>query len=197
MNRVDTFKAEIYTIDGFLTASECQMLRECINTHATRSVVYQGTVEVLVESDERTSSTAKLKREYHPLINEINARISATLGIPQAFGEVMQGQRYEKDQEFISHTDYFKRKWYQWRKKPQRTWTFMIYLNEDCRGGETEFSFLKLIFKPKEGMAVVWRNLGSGGRPNPSTIHAGRPVTEGVKYIITKWFQDTRFQDHE
>ena len=131
------------------------MLRQCIDTHANPSVIYSGSGNERVESNDRTSSTAILKPEHHPLVIEINTRIAQTLNLPVAFGEVLQGQRYAVGQEFIDHTDYFKRKWYHWRRKGQRTWSFMIYLNGDCQGGATEFSFLERSFSPREGMASL------------------------------------------
>lgn len=188
--RIETYKAEIYTIDDFLSPEECRALRDCIDSHATRSVIYSGSGTERIESEMRTSWTAKLKPATDPLIPLIDKRIVETLGLRSECGEVMQGQRYDVGQEFVDHTDYFKRKWYHWLSKGQRTWTFMIYLNGDCQGGATEFSLLKLSFEPKEGMALYWNNLRPNGRPNPDTMHAGRPVHSGSKYIITKWFRN-------
>jgi prolyl 4-hydroxylase len=36
---------------------------------------------------------------------------------------------------------------------------------------------------------LVWNNMGRDGKPNPLTLHAGRPVEQGVKYIVTKWYR--------
>ena len=46
--------------------------------------------------------------------------------------------------------------------------------------------------KPKKGMAVVWNNLLENGDLNYHTMHCGKPVLEGEKYIITKWFRDRK-----
>jgi len=35
----------------------------------------------------------------------------------------------------------------------------------------------------------VWNNADEDGLPNLRTLHAGNPVTRGVKYIITKWYR--------
>jgi prolyl 4-hydroxylase len=65
----------------------------------------------------------------------------------------------------------------------------MIYLNDVPEGGETRFDALGIAFKPRQGMAVIWNNL-RGGLPNPDTMHAGLPVLQGHKYIVTQWFRE-------
>ena len=39
----------------------------------------------------------------------------------------------------------------------------------------------------------TWNNADPEGVPNPWTIHAGRPVEAGVKYVITKWYRTQRW----
>jgi prolyl 4-hydroxylase len=70
-----------------------------------------------------------------------------------------------------------------------RTWSFMVYLNEGMEGGGTRFTALNHTFQPKTGMAVLWNNLNADGTPNTATMHAGEPVIRGHKVIITKWFR--------
>jgi prolyl 4-hydroxylase len=37
---------------------------------------------------------------------------------------------------------------------------------------------------------LIWNNLLPDGSPNYDTLHEGMRVTEGQKYIITKWFRE-------
>ena len=59
--------------------------------------------------------------------------------IDPAHGEPLQGQRYDVDQEFKPHCDWFNPDGQDYEKycsvAGQRTWTFMIYLNEPEAGG--------------------------------------------------------------
>lgn len=191
--RVKTSKAEVYTIENFLSDSECEAIISAIEKKSVRSTVSGGEFKSGAGvSNFRTSSTASIKHKETPLIMEIDKRISRAINIPLELGEVTQGQKYEVGQQFKDHTDYFgptsmKGHGDKWGN---RTWTFMIYLNDDCEGGETEFKKLGIKFQPKKGMAVAWRNMSEDGKVNPNTLHAGRPVKEGVKYIITKWFRE-------
>jgi prolyl 4-hydroxylase len=70
-----------------------------------------------------------------------------------------------------------------------RTWTFMVYLNDGMTGGATRFTEIDLEVQPKRGMALLWNNLRPDGTPNPATMHCGEPVIAGHKIIITKWFR--------
>eukprot|EP01129_Flabellula_baltica_P011925 TRINITY_DN5308_c0_g1_i2.p1 TRINITY_DN5308_c0_g1~~TRINITY_DN5308_c0_g1_i2.p1 ORF type:complete len:270 (+),score=56.72 TRINITY_DN5308_c0_g1_i2:668-1477(+) len=71
----------------------------------------------------------------------------------------------------------------------QRTWTFMIYLNDVEEGGETEFTEIGEVFTPQKGRAVIWNSLLPDGTPNYHSMHKGSPVIKGEKAIITKWFR--------
>ena len=122
----------------------------------------------------------------------LDSRICQSLGVDPAFAEPTQGQCYEVGQEFKPHTDFFKAYELDRFSTPtlgQRTWTFMVYLNEPESGGETRFVELDMSVKPKLGMALLWNNLLPSGQPNYFTCHQGTPVTAGTKVIITKWFR--------
>lgn len=74
----------------------------------------------------------------------------------------------------------------------QRTWTFMLYLNEPEEGGETDFPSLGVTVKPRTGRAVIWNSLKEDGTPNSRTLHHGMQVRKGFKAVITKWFRKPR-----
>ena len=128
-------------------------------------------------------------------MRELNRRICAALNANPGYAEPSQGQYYEVGQEFKAHTDYFET--YELERFSsatwgQRSWTFMVYLNEPQAGGETRFVDAGLLFRPKLGQALIWNNLLPDGQPNPHTLHQGVPVTSGAKAIITKWFRQPR-----
>lgn len=71
----------------------------------------------------------------------------------------------------------------------QRWITVILYLNEDFYGGETFFPKINKLVKPEIGKAVFFLNI----RPDSSVIeesyHEGLKVTEGDKWIATKWIR--------
>lgn len=51
--------------------------------------------------------------------------------------------------------------------------SFLMYLNDDFEGGETEFRWD--VVKPETGMALFF--------PHP-LLHQGAPITSGIKYVL-------------
>ena len=201
--RVNARNLEIYRIDSFLTEQECAEIIEGINaSELTTSTTYNASrpSERIVNAD-RTSKTCYFGGS-NPLIAEVESRICKTLGINNQQAEQIQGQKYEVGQEFKFHTDYFDPELLMKDNSinGQRTWTFMIYLNDVEEGGHTSFPLAFCSSAPKMGTALVWNNLHSQasslnasdwGKENPFASHCGMPILRGQKYILTKWFKET------
>lgn len=190
--RLDTPRAEIYTAEEFLPAADCARLVELMRAHLRPS-----TITVADEPDKffRRSQTCDLGLLDDPVVRAVDRRICEALGIDPSLAEPTQGQRYEPGDEFKAHTDYFESYELEKFSTPawgQRSWTFMIYLDEPEAGGETAFVNLGLSVRPRTGRALVWNNLRPDGTPNPDTLHHGMPVASGSKSIITKWFRRPR-----
>jgi len=69
----------------------------------------------------------------------------------------------------------------------QRVLTFLIYLNADFDGGETEFPMLGWKFKGKQGDAVFFHNVLPNMQPDRKTLHAGLAPTRGEKWLFSQW----------
>ena len=145
----------------------------------------------------RTSETCHLSAD-EPVVRELEARLFALNGIDPAHGEPVQGQRYDVGQEFKAHTDYFEPSGADFAKfcsvAGQRTWTFMIYLNEVEAGGATRFKVVDKIFQAEPGKLLCWDNHRPDGSLNPATLHHGMKVRKGVKYVITKWYREKEWR---
>jgi hypothetical protein len=62
-----------------------------------------------------------------------------------------------------------------------RALVWMVYLNDDFEGGETEFLYQQKRIDPKQGRLLIW--------PAAFThTHRGGLVLKGSKYVITGWF---------
>lgn len=189
---------EIFTIPQFLTNEECDHIVNLTQQGSTRSSV-AGTGNQSIKYDEgRTSSTAVLT-DNDPVVASVNKKMYDELGIEPQFSEPTQGQIYEVGQEFRHHQDAFGKEAYHNHclSSGQRTWTFMIYLNDVEEGGETDFPTIQKTFLPTKGTAVVWKNSNGTGTENPAALHAGLPVKKGKKVIITKWFRENVFNSSE
>jgi prolyl 4-hydroxylase len=190
LQKVGTDKLQLYVLDDFMSGVECDTMIEIIGRRLRPSTVTKES------GDEhfRTSRTSDLSLLSDPIIASIDQRIAKTLGIRIEYSEGIQAQRYDVGQEFKAHTDYFERGTAEYVEhtaiKGNRTWTFMVYLNEDMQGGVTRFPAIDRDFHPRKGQAIIWNSLYPDGTPNPDTLHSGTPVTRGHKLIITKWFRE-------
>ncbi|HTU66703.1 MAG TPA: 2OG-Fe(II) oxygenase, partial [Steroidobacteraceae bacterium] len=142
----------------------------------------------------RTSQTADLCYLKSPVATGLDEKICRTLGIRPEYSEGIQAQRYDVGQQFKPHWDYYEPDTHVYHRfagvRGNRTWTFMVYLNQEMEGGATRFTEIDYAVKPKTGTALIWNNLNADGTPNKATMHCGEPVTSGFKLIITKWFRE-------
>ncbi|MCB2061826.1 MAG: 2OG-Fe(II) oxygenase [Novosphingobium sp.] len=186
--KVPVDKAEIFAVSEFLSLEECEHLVEMIDNVARPSEVF----EEVYQAQYRTSYSGDVDPN-DSFVRMIERRLSDFLGINVAWGESVQGQRYEPGQEFKDHCDWFDTKSGYWREEKrrggQRSWTAMAYLNDVEEGGATEFPNLGVSIPPQRGTLIIWNNALPDGLPNPDTIHSGKPVVRGVKYIVTKWYR--------
>jgi prolyl 4-hydroxylase len=189
--KIDTSeKLELFKIDNFLNTDECYELLSLIRGSLRKSTItnQSGTLK-----NYRTSKTCDLSLINHPLINDIDQRICDMLGFDASYSEPIQAQWYDVDQEFKPHTDYFEPNTKEFevhaKHRGQRTWTFMLYLNNTRSGGATAFTRVNKAFLPKRGTAVIWNSLTPEGKENIESMHWGMPIEKGFKVIITKWFR--------
>ncbi len=187
--RIQTELAELYVIDNFLSESECQQLIQLIKGELVPSTI---TNRKEIDASFRTSKTCNLSALNDPFVQDIDQRLCQYLGINPSYSENIQGQHYEVGNEFKAHTDYFEADELETfgAVQGQRTWTFMLYLNQTSKGGETKFPKLNQSFRPKAGQAILWNSLDQAGNPNHNTLHQAMIVEAGEKTIITKWFRE-------
>jgi len=197
--KIHADKLEIYEINDFLTRDECAEAIALIdaadlNVSTTFS---NAEKENYAANEYRTSQTCHFKNTY-PIINDIASRICKTIGINNRCAELIQGQKYCIGQQFKLHTDYFDSTIlkYDSINGNQRTWTFMVYLNDlteeeddEDAGGYTAFPYAYIATKPRAGKAIIWNNLDEHKKENIYSSHCGMPVLKGHKYILTQWFK--------
>lgn len=180
--------AAIWVVPDFLDRNECARLIAMIDAGALPSMI--GAEDY--SRAHRTSDSADFD-PADPFVAGIARRIDDLLGIPGRRGETIQGQRYFPGQDFKPHVDWFvphTDAWHRYRPLGgQRSFTAMTYLNRVEAGGETDFPLLDIAVQPRAGALLVWNNADTEGVPDPAKLHAGNPVTAGVKYVFTRWYR--------
>ena len=189
VRRVPSPKIELFDRPRFLPPELCAQLIELIDLDRRPSTIADPNGDHYF----RTSETCDLDAA-HPAVQDLEARLFALNSIDPAYGEPVQGQRYETGQEFKAHTDYFEPAGQDFTRycsvSGQRTWTFMIYLNDVEAGGATRFKVVYNLVRPETGKLLCWNNHRPDGTLNAATLHHGMKVRKGVKYVITKWYRE-------
>ncbi len=189
LQRVPSPKLELFVLRSFLSVEQCAALIAQIDALRRPSTI----ADANGDNAFRTSETCDLARD-HPEVIRLDTALAALSGIDPAHGEPLQGQRYAPGQEFKAHTDYFEPNGLDYQQycaiSGQRSWTFMIYLNDVDAGGATRFKAIDKLVQPETGKLLAWNNRLPDGRPNPATLHHGMKVRLGVKYVITKWYRE-------
>jgi prolyl 4-hydroxylase len=190
IQKVPVAKAQMYVWKNFLVPDICDAVVNLIDQRLRDST----TTDAFADPKVRTSRTSDIGMLGHNLIMQLDELIAETIGIHWSYSDITQGQRYDVDQEYKAHYDYFplgtREHQVFCQFLGQRTWTFMIYLNDVEDGGGTRFRRLEKTIMPEKGKAVIWNNLNPDGTVNPYTIHHGMKVRKGSKYVITKWFRE-------
>ena len=189
MQRVPSQRLELFILRDFLDAPLCDDLIALIEAERRPSTIANHNGDDLF----RTSEKCDLNHD-DPAVAELDRRLAQISGIDPIYGERLQGQRYEAGQEFKAHTDYFEPGHPEYETycsvAGQRTWTFMIYLNEVEAGGATRFKVIDKIIQPERGKLLAWNNRRADGSLNGATLHHAMKVRKGRKYVITRWYRE-------
>ncbi|HYD24200.1 MAG TPA: 2OG-Fe(II) oxygenase [Croceibacterium sp.] len=192
VHKIPTEKAELWAVANFFDPVECGRLMAITDAVAQPSKAF----DAAYSSGYRTSYSGDVD-PHDPFIRKLQRRIDDLLGIDPTYGETIQTQRYMEGQQFQAHTDWFPANTPYWELEKdrggQRSFTAMAFLNAVEEGGDTAFPRLGVAVSPQPGALLIWNNADENGTPNPWTVHAGTPVTKGVKYIITKWYRCRRW----
>lgn len=203
-NRVQTHDREVQVLlrvnqpvvavlGNVLSEDECDELIRRAADKLQRSTTVdptRGTFEVIAE---RSSEGMFFPVNADPFIAGLDRRIAELMNCPVAHGEGLQVLHYGAGGEYRPHWDYFPPNEpgsaVQMTVGGQRVSTLVMYLNTVTQGGATVFPTLGLEVLPSKGSAVYFEYTNSRNQIDPRTLHAGAPVSQGEKWIITKWMR--------
>jgi prolyl 4-hydroxylase len=170
-----------------LSPDECCYIIDLAQARFTPSMVYNKARE-LVRDEIRTSDGAAIHWLIEdPLIHVVNRRLARLTRTLYEQGEALQALRYVRGQQYRPHFDYVA------AGEIPRVLTALIYLNDGYEGGETVFVRHGIEVKGGIGDVLVFRNTLEDGSPDPQSEHAGKPVSNGTKYLATRWIRASRW----
>lgn len=122
-------------------------------------------------------------------------RLAEAAGFEVAHGEVPSLLHYGPGQRYKPHLDCISSKQAASAEGiaqgGQRTLTILLAMgNEDLVGGETYFPQLKSGTQAATGQLLRFNNTDADGQPLRSSLHEGRPITAGEKWLLSKWVRE-------
>lgn len=175
---------EVRLFRGLFSPGECDFLIDVAIPRMGPSVVVDPRSGQQVPNPVRTSDGAAFPLAgENPAMHALCMRLAAASDTRVEQGEPLQILRYSPGQEFRPHFDSIH------DTDNQRILTFLVYLNDDYEGGETQFLATGLKVRGRKGDGLLFRNADEAGRPDPQAQHSGLPPTTGQKFLASRWIR--------
>jgi prolyl 4-hydroxylase len=191
--RVVRDRPRVIVIEGFMSPAECEWVIERGRPTLHRAKVYRGSATPQAadaRTNRETSFTILNADVVQSLIRE---RICSATRAPMTFLEIAKLLHYQPGQQFALHADFIQPNTpepvRETQIRGQRAATFLVYLNDDYEGGETDFPRMNFRFKGNRGDALLFSNIDPAGAPDYDTVHAGLPPTTGEKWVLSQWIR--------
>ena len=185
----------IRSFPDFLSPAVCHWLIERARPLLSRALVYDGVAKKTLAHPTRTNNAAMfnlLDTDFICVLME--QRICRCLGVPFGHLESPAVLHYEEGREITTHFDFVDPNVPNYdeeiARRGQRIVTFLVYLNDDYSGGETEFPRLDISHKGRAGEGLFFSNALPDGSSDLRTLHAGRRTTRGEKWIVSQFVRN-------
>ncbi|XP_075653478.1 putative prolyl 4-hydroxylase 9 [Castanea sativa] len=195
---------------NFATAEQCESIIKLAEPRLRPSTVALRPGETAENTQGiRTSSGVFISASEDKTLDFIEGKIARATMLPRIHGEAFNILRYEIGQLYNSHYDAFNPAEYG-PQKSQRMASFLLYLSDVDKGGETMFPFenglnmdgsydfqdcIGLKVKPRKGDGLLFYSVFPNATIDPMSLHGSCPVIKGVKWVATKWIRDEEEHD--
>jgi prolyl 4-hydroxylase len=181
--------------EGFATAAECNWLIARGRPRLAAAEIYDpASGGGFRANDIRNNSAASFDIAQSDLVLVLlRERIAKLTALAVEHMEPTMVLHYAVGQQFAPHHDFINPATPGLRqdiaRNGQRVATFLLYLNDDYEGGETEFCDLGWRYRGRKGDALIFWNVTPQGEPDLTTLHAGLPPTRGEKWLLSQWLR--------
>ncbi|MEJ2535419.1 MAG: 2OG-Fe(II) oxygenase, partial [Gammaproteobacteria bacterium] len=190
-----SWRPRLVALHDFAGVFECAEIVNAAREHVMPSFIVDGEGR-LGKHEIRTSLEVRLRPGIrNVVINAVERRMADWSHVPVEHGEYPLVLRYENEQSFEQHYDYFIPEKFVMGEGPlqfggQRLATQLLYLNDGFEGGETRFDLADIAVKPRRGLCILFYNLGPDHNVDPLTRHTGVAVSAGVKWLLSRWIRE-------
>ena len=178
----------------FVADDVCDWLIGRARGRLKRALIYDPVHGGDVADEMRTNSATGFDLMDVDLVQiAIQHRMAAAVGLPVENMEGPTMLRYEVGQQITEHFDFVNPSMPGYEdeigRRGERIVTFLIYLNDDYEGGETDFPRLGVRHKGRRRDALFFVNALPDGRPDTRMVHAGRPPASGEKWVVSQFIR--------
>lgn len=188
----------IFRFPGLLTDEECHHLITAARPFLRRAMVLNRGSGERVHDPARRSMNARLADPLRDIVVcNVEARLARCALLPVENAEPVSILCYRPGDEYRPHADYYD------PTRPgssaglaqggQRVATFLAYLNDVNAGGATAFPLIDLEVSPVRGAGLLFFNCLADGSPDRLTLHAGLPVEDGEKWLLSRWIRTATY----
>jgi hypothetical protein len=179
---------------GFASPQECDWLIARAAEKLRRAEVYHDAKSRGAVSQARTNSLRTFTLVETDVVQLVlQARMARAAGVRFTHLEGSSVLHYSVGEEFVDHYDFVDPSTPDYEqhlaRHGQRMTTFLIYLNDDYEGGETDFPRLGVKHKGVRGEGFLFVNAFPAGEPDERMLHAGRPPTRGEKWLASQFIR--------
>jgi hypothetical protein len=179
----------------FTEDSVCAWLIERARGNLKRALVYDPAYGGDIADHMRTNTAAGFDLMTADLVQvALQHRIAASVGLPIDNMEGPTVLHYDVGEQITNHYDFLNPGSPNYKdeiiRRGERIITFLVYLNDDYEGGETQFPKLGIRHKGQRREGLLFVNALPSGPPDLRMVHAGTPPTSGEKWIVSQFIRN-------
>ena len=179
----------------FVDGGICDYLIERARGNLSRALIYDPAYGRDIADHMRTNSAAGydlMSADVAQIV--VQYRIAAAIGLPINNLEGPTILHYKVGEQITNHFDFVNPKIPNYQeeiaRRGERIITFLIYLNDDYEGGETDFPKVGVRHRGRRRDGLLFTNALPSGPPDLRMVHAGMPPTAGEKWIFSQFIRN-------
>lgn len=195
----DSYKIlEIYDV---LTKEECATMIATAKQYDIERSLVIGDKNNTIDKDVRDSFNIFLKDSTGDTFETLAKATAELTGIPATHQEQTQIVFYMPRGYYRAHYDGCEEGETResclngYGSAGDRLATLIVYINDDYKGGKTEFTKVGFSVTPEVGKGILFYNIDENEDIIYESEHTGTDVIEGNKWIATKWVHIRQYEE--
>ena len=185
----------VRAIDGFVSRQVCDWIVARARDQIAPAKVFDAATGAPAQAKGRSNSALEFAfADNDVVLAMLRGYIAASVGLPPACLEPAQVLHYAVGQAFAPHYDFMDPRVPGYARAVeqggQRIATFLVYLNDEFEGGETDFPLIPLRARAPAGGALYFANVDEAGGLDRRTLHAGLAPASGEKWLLSQWVRN-------